>query len=184
MWPLLITRLSRIYDLGCRYHTTWDFLIAQLNVTQDQVIKYVKLAEDQVKLINQKLAGLPNDLTITTHICQGNFNSSYLFSGSYNVIAKYLAQLNYNGFFLEYDNQRSGGFESLKVIYNNRPNICIVLGLITSKFPELENPANIKVRIKETSQYLPLEQLVLPTQCGFVSTEKVNKSLKTSSREY
>ena len=129
MWPLLITRLSRIYDLGCRYHTTWDFLIAQLNVTQDQVIKYVKLAEDQVKLINQKLAGLPNDLTITTHIC-------------------------------------------------------IVLGLITSKFPELENPANIKVRIKETSQYLPLEQLVLPTQCGFVSTEKVNKSLKTSSRQY
>lgn len=174
--------IQHFYDLGCRYlqqdDTTWAFLISKLNATKDQPdehAKYVKLCEDAVKLINQELKGLPDDLTITTHICRGNFKSTYLFSGSYDVIAKYLGQLNYDGFFLEYDNKRSGGFEPLKDIYNNRPNIRIVLGLITSKFPELENPDDVKTRIKEASQYVPLDKLALSTQCGFASTEEGNK---------
>ncbi|WP_367342391.1 vitamin B12 independent methionine synthase [Limosilactobacillus sp.] len=174
--------IQHFYDLGCRYlqqdDTTWAFLISKLNATKDQPdehAKYVKLCEDAVKLINQELKGLPADLTITTHICRGNFKSTYLFSGSYDVIAKYLGQLNYDGFFLEYDNKRSGGFEPLKDIYNGRPNIRIVLGLITSKFPELENPDDVKARIKEASQYVPLDKLALSTQCGFASTEEGNK---------
>lgn len=173
--------IQHFYDLGCRYlqqdDTTWAFLISKLNATQNEPeehAKYVKLAKDAVKLINQELEGLPEDLTITTHICRGNFKSTYLFSGSYDVIAKYLGQLNYDGFFLEYDNQRSGGFAPLKVIYNNRPNIRIVLGLITSKFPELENPSDLKARIKEASQYVPLDKLAISTQCGFASTEEGN----------
>lgn len=174
--------IQHFYDLGCRYlqqdDTTWAFLISKLNDTKnqpDEHAKYVKLCEDAVKLINQELKGLPDDLTITTHICRGNFKSTYLFSGSYDVIAKYLGQLNYDGFFLEYDNKRSGGFKPLKDIYNNRPNIRIVLGLITSKFPELENPDDVKARIKEASQYVPLDKLALSTQCGFASTEEGNK---------
>ncbi|MDT6979680.1 vitamin B12 independent methionine synthase [Levilactobacillus zymae] len=174
--------IEHFYALGCRYlqldDTTWAFLISKLNETADDAqahAKYVKLAEDAVRVINQLLAGLPEDLTVTTHVCRGNFKSTYLFSGSYDDVADYLGQLNYDGLFLEYDSDRAGDFTPLKRIWHNDSHKRIILGLITSKFPELEDPAAIKARIQQATQYVPLENLGLSTQCGFASTEEGNQ---------
>lgn len=174
--------IQHFYDLGCRYlqldDTTWAFLISQLNATVDdaeQHAKFVQLAEDAVRVINQVLAGLPEDLTVTTHICRGNFKSTYLFSGSYDDVADYLGKLHYDGLFLEYDSDRAGDFTPLKRIWNGETNKRIVLGLITSKFPELENPDDIKARIQQAAQFVPLDNLALSTQCGFASTEEGNQ---------
>lgn len=171
--------IQHFYDLGCRYiqldDTTWAFLISKLNDDQADHAQYRKIAEDAVTVINAALKGLPDDLTVTTHICRGNFKSTYLFSGSYDVVAPYLGQLNYDGLFLEYDNQRAGGFEVLDQIWAHDPNKRIVLGLITSKFPELEDATAIKDRIQAASAKVPLANLALSTQCGFASTEEGNQ---------
>jgi len=99
--------IQHFYDLGCRYiqldDTTWAFLISKLNETATDAAahqKYVTLATDAVRVINQLLSGLPDDLTVTTHICRGNFKSTYLFSGGYDDVADYLGQLHYDGLFL------------------------------------------------------------------------------------
>ncbi|KRM57685.1 hypothetical protein C5L31_000198 [Secundilactobacillus malefermentans] len=174
--------ILHFYELGCRYiqldDTTWAFLISQLNATKDQPeehAKFVKLAEDAVKVINASIADLPADLTVTTHVCRGNFKSTYLFAGGYDVVAEYLGQLNYDGLFLEYDNERAGGFAPLTKIWNGNKDKRIVLGLITSKFPELEDKNEVIDRIHEAAKYVPLENLALSTQCGFASTEEGNK---------
>ena len=174
--------IQHFYDLGCRYlqldDTTWAFLISQLNATADQPdehAKYQQLAQDAVRVINQVLADLPADLTVTTHICRGNFKSTYLFSGGYDDVADYLGQLHYDGLFLEYDSDRAGDFTPLKKIWHNDAHKRIVLGLITSKFPELENPDDIKARIQQAAQFVPLDNLALSTQCGFASTEEGNQ---------
>jgi len=174
--------ILHFYELGCRYiqldDTTWAFLISQLNATKDQPeehAKFVKLAEDAVKVINASIADLPADLTVTTHVCRGNFKSTYLFAGGYDVVAEYLGQLNYDGLFLEYDNERAGGFAPLAKIWNGNKDKRIVLGLITSKFPELEDKNEVIDRIHEAAKYVPLENLALSTQCGFASTEEGNK---------
>lgn len=174
--------IQRFYDLGCRYiqldDTTWAFLISKLNETAGQPEehqKYVQVAEDSVRVINQLLKGLPDDLTVTTHICRGNFKSTYLFEGGYDDVADYLGQLNYDGLFLEYDNVRSGDFKPLSRIWNGDRNKRLVLGLITSKFPELEDIEEVKARIKGATTQVPLANLALSTQCGFASTEEGNK---------
>lgn len=174
--------IQHFYDLGCRYiqldDTTWAFLISQLNETAgnaDEHQKYVKMAEDAVHVINQLLTGLPDDLTVTTHICRGNFKSTYLFSGGYDDIADYLGELHYDGLFLEYDNSRSGNFKPLSRIWNGDHNKRLVLGLITSKDPKLEDADQVINRIHEASAQVPLENLALSTQCGFASTEEGNK---------
>lgn len=174
--------ILHFYELGCRYiqldDTTWAFLISQLNATKDQPeehAKFVKLAEDAVKVINASIADLPADLTVTTHVCRGNFKSTYLFAGGYDVVAEYLGQLNYDGLFLEYDNERAGGFAPLAKIWNGNKDKRIVLGLITSKFPELEDKNEVIDRIHEAAKYVPLENLASSTQCGFASTEEGNK---------
>ena len=170
--------LQHYYDLGARYvqldDTTWAFLIAQLTQEID-LEKNQKSAEDAVFVINKALENLPADLRVTAHICRGNFKSTYLFEGSYAPVAKYLGQLNYDSFFLEYDDDRSGDFAPLAEIWNNRENVGIVLGIFTSKYPELESEDNIKARLDEALQYVPLENLALSTQCGFASTEEGNK---------
>ncbi len=174
--------ILHFYELGCRYiqldDTTWAFLISKLNETtkdSDEHQKYLKIAEASVKVINDLLADLPNDLTVTTHICRGNFKSTYLFSGGYDDIAGYLGQLNYAGIFLEYDDSRSGSFAPLARIWNGDKNKRIILGLITSKKPQLEDEKAIIARIKEAAKIVPLENLGLSTQCGFASTEEGNK---------
>lgn len=173
--------LQKFYDLGARYvqidDTTWAYLIAQLNGHADnpeERAKFEKTAADDVYVINKALASLPEDLKLATHICRGNFKSTYLFEGGYEPIAKYLGQLNYDAFFLEYDNDRSGGFEPLKEIYNNRQNVEIVLGLLTSKSADLEDVDEVVARIDEAANYVPKSNLALSTQCGFSSTEEGN----------
>lgn len=173
--------LLQFYAHGARYiqldDTTWAFLIARLTENQDdptEFTKYAQIAEDIVYVVNKLLADLPEDLRVSTHICRGNFKSTYLFEGSYAPVADYLGQLNYDAFFLEYDNDRSGDFEPLKSIWADRENVEIVLGLITSKFPELEDQDAIKARINEATTYVPLANLALSTQCGFSSTEEGN----------
>ncbi|QEA58841.1 vitamin B12 independent methionine synthase [Leuconostoc koreense] len=173
--------LQKFYDLGARYvqidDTTWAYLIAQLNAHSDnpeERANFEQTAVDNVYVINKALAGLPEDLKLATHICRGNFKSTYLFEGGYEPIAKYLGQLDYDAFFLEYDNDRSGGFEPLKEIYNNRQNVEIVLGLLTSKSADLEDVDEVVARINEAANYVPKSNLALSTQCGFSSTEEGN----------
>ena len=173
--------LQHFYDLGARYiqldDTTWAYLIAQLNANADDPAArapFEQTAQDDVYVINKALAGLPDDLKLSTHICRGNFKSTYLFEGGYEPVAKYLGQLNYDAFFLEYDNERSGDFGPLADIYNGRPNVEIVLGLFTSKSADLEAVDEVVARINEAAQYVPKAQLALSTQCGFSSTEEGN----------
>ncbi|KAA8370375.1 vitamin B12 independent methionine synthase [Leuconostoc carnosum] len=173
--------LQHFYDLGARYiqldDTTWGYLIAQLNANADNAsarAQFEKTAQDDVYVINKALAGLPSDLKLSTHVCRGNFKSTYLFEGGYEAVAKYLGQLNYDAFFLEYDNDRSGGFEPLKDIYNGRNNVAIVLGLLTSKSADLEKVDDVVARINEAAKFVPKSQLALSTQCGFSSTEEGN----------
>ncbi|GBG96433.1 vitamin B12 independent methionine synthase [Lactococcus termiticola] len=169
--------LLKFYELGARYiqldDTTWAFLIARLTTEEDKS-PYEKQAEDAVYLINKVLEDLPTDLRVTTHICRGNFKSTYLFEGSYAPVAKYLGQLNYDSFFLEYDDARSGDFGPLAEIWNGRKDVLIVLGVFTSKFAALEPERAILSRLHEAAALVPLENLALSTQCGFASTEEGN----------
>ena len=173
--------IKHFAELGCKYlqidDTTWAFLISKLNATADDPTahaKYVQLAEDAVTVINGALKDRPAGLTITTHICRGNFKSTFLFSGGYGPVAKYLAQLDYDGFFLEYDSDRAGDFSPLATIWNQRPDVRIVLGLVTSKSGDLEDQAAVIKRIHEAAEHVPLTNLCLSPQCGFASTEEGN----------
>ncbi|WP_305774471.1 vitamin B12 independent methionine synthase [Lactococcus lactis] len=170
--------LLHFYELGARYiqldDTTWAYLIARLLDDPENREKYVKMCEDIVYLVNKLLKDLPEDLRVSTHICRGNFKSTYLFEGSYEPVAKYLGQLNYDTFFLEYDDARSGSFAPLAEIWNQRKEVLLVLGLFTSKHPELEKYEDIKARLDEALESIPLENLALSTQCGFASTEEGN----------
>ncbi len=173
--------IQHFYDLGCRYiqldDTTWAFLISKLDETKDDPNAqqpYRKIAEDSVYVINHLLENLPEDLTVTTHICRGNFRSTFLFSGGYDVVADYLGQLHYDGFFLEYDNDRAGDFKPLAKIWHHDAHKRIVLGLVTSKFAELEDQQQLIARIQEATKEVPLTNLALSTQCGFASTEEGN----------
>ncbi|WP_100487142.1 vitamin B12 independent methionine synthase [Sporolactobacillus pectinivorans] len=173
--------IRHFYDLGCRYlqldDTTWAFLIDQIINAKDaeEKEKYEQIAQDSVTIINGALENRPDDLTITMHICRGNFRSTFLFSGGYGPVAQYLSQLTIDGYFLEYDNERSGDFSPLGAIFTESSDKKIVLGLVTSKFPELESADLLQKRIKEATQYVPLDHLCLSTQCGFASTEEGNK---------
>lgn len=173
--------IKHFADLGCKYlqidDTTWAFLISKLNETKDnpsEHAKYVHLAEDAVTVLKGALEDRPKGLTITTHICRGNFKSTFLFSGGYQPVAKYLAQLDYDGYFLEYDSDRAGDFSRLDQIWNNRQDVRIVLGLVTSKSGKLEDRDAIVKRIHEAAEHVPLANLCLSPQCGFASTEEGN----------
>ena len=168
--------IRTFYNLGCRYlqfdDTSWgEFCDVEKRAAYEALgIDLNKVAHDYVDCINRILASKPADMTITTHICRGNFRSTWFSSGGYDPIAKTLFQANYDGFFLEYDSDRSGDFAPLA----HAENRIVVLGLLTSKFPELEDENAVIARIHEAEKYLPLEQLRLSTQCGFSSTEEGN----------
>lgn len=168
-----------LYERGCRYlqldDTSWgEFCSAEkraayaargIDVDVDAV------ARSYVGVLNRIIAAKPADLTLTMHICRGNFRSTWFSSGGYEPIAEILfANCPVDGFFLEYDSERSGGFEPLRFIKDQT----VVLGLITSKFPELEDKEAVKARIAEAAKYVPLVQLCLSPQCGFSSTEEGN----------
>ncbi|MFC3931407.1 vitamin B12 independent methionine synthase [Streptococcus dentapri] len=173
--------IQHFYDLGARYvqldDTTWGYLIQQFEDHKndpEETARLQKIAKDDVYTINKALAGLPEDLTLATHICRGNFKSTYLFEGGYDTVAKYLGQLNYDIFFLEYDDARSGSFAPLTDIWNGRKQVQLILGVITSKSPVLEDVDQVIARIQEAARLIPLENLGISTQCGFASTEEGN----------
>lgn len=169
--------VKAFYEIGCRYlqfdDTNWAFLIDQEKRKEitEKGFDPSKVAALCTDLINQILTVKPADMVITTHICRGNHASSWIFSGGYEPIAKELFETNYDGFFLEYDSERAGDFSPLRHWKTGK----VVLGLVTSKFPELEDPEAIKSRITEATKYIPLEELALSPQCGFSSTEVGNK---------
>jgi len=171
--------IKAYYEKGCRYlqfdDTNWAFLadVDKRKALQEQGIDPKKVARICTEIINEALEDKPEDLTLTTHICRGNHASSWLFSGGYEPIAEELFATNYDGFFLEYDSERAGDFAPLR--YWKNKNSKIVLGLVTSKFPELESKEEIKLRIKEATEYVPLENLSISPQCGFASTEEGNR---------
>lgn len=167
------------YEHGCRYlqfdDTNWAFL-ADADKRAALVAKGIQpdaIAAICTQIINEALTVKPSDMTITTHICRGNHASSWLFSGGYEPIAKALFATHYDGFFLEYDSERAGDFSPLR--YWSNPASKVILGLVTSKFPELENPQAVKARINEAVAYVPLANLSISPQCGFASTEEGNK---------
>jgi 5-methyltetrahydropteroyltriglutamate--homocysteine methyltransferase len=119
------------------------------------------------------LEGKPADMVITTHVCRGNFRSTWISEGGYEPVAEtLLAKLNYDGYFLEYDTARAGGFEPLRFL--PKGNKIVVLGLVTTKNGALEKKDAVKRRIEEATKFGPFEQLCLSPQCGFASTEEGN----------
>lgn len=171
--------IAAFYQVGCRYlqfdDTNWAFLAdadkrAELT---EKGIDPKETAQVCTAIINDALKDKPADLTITTHICRGNHASSWLFSGGYEPIAKELFSTDYDGFFLEYDSERAGDFAPLR--YWSKSESKVVLGLVTSKFPELEDSDLLIERIKEATEYVPLENLAISPQCGFASTQEGNK---------
>jgi 5-methyltetrahydropteroyltriglutamate--homocysteine methyltransferase len=164
--------------LGCTYLQFDDTSLAYLN-DPGQRAEIAARGEDAdhlhlryIRQINGALAAKPAGLTVTTHLCRGNFRSSWAASGSYDFVAEALFNdLNVDGFFLEYDDQRSGGFEPLRFV---PPGKMVVLGLITTKTGELDDPDQVKRRIDAAAKFVPLDQLCLSGQCGFSSTVEGN----------
>lgn len=169
--------IKAFYEAGCRYLQLDDVYIAGLNAPEipfnDSGATREELIELALTVVNSVLEGKPEDLTITTHLCRGNYRSNWAFEGSYAQIAPTLfAKEKVNGFFLEYDDDRSGDFTPLEHIPNNGPRV--VLGVFTSKRGELEPKENIIARVKEASRYVPLDNLCISPQCGFASTHHGN----------
>jgi 5-methyltetrahydropteroyltriglutamate--homocysteine methyltransferase len=167
------------YDAGCRYlqfdDTAWAYLCspAELSKARERGLNADRLLEDYARVINQALEGKPADMMITTHVCRGNFRSAWISEGGYEPIAEImLGELNYDGYFLEYDSARAGGFEPLRFL--PKGDKIVVLGLVTTKSGELEKKEDVKRRIEEATQYVALDQLGLSPQCGFASTEEGN----------
>jgi 5-methyltetrahydropteroyltriglutamate--homocysteine methyltransferase len=124
-------------------------------------------------VINEAIKDRPSDMTITTHVCRGNFRSTWISEGGYEPIAEVLfGKVGYDGYFLEYDTERAGGFEPLRFVPKGRKQV--VLGLTTSKSGTLEKNDDVKKRIDEATKYVALDQLCLSPQCGFASTEEGN----------
>ena len=165
-------------DLGCRYLQLDDTSLAYLNDPhqREMVARQGGDGEHQhlrnIASINAALADKPAGTTVTTHTCRGNFRSSWVAEGGYDFVAEALfGELAVDGFFLEYDDARSGGFEPLRFVPKGKT---VVLGLVTTKQGELESKDSLKRRIDEASRYVPLEQLCLSPQCGFSSTVEGN----------
>lgn len=169
--------LQCFYDLGCRNiqldDTSWGEFCAldKREAYEARGFDLEKIARDYVDVLNRVIEWKPEDLVVNMHICRGNFRSTWFSSGGYEPVAKTLfGHCRVDGFFLEYDSDRAGDFTPLRFIKNQK----VVLGLITSKSGDLEDKGEVISRIKEASQYVPLEQLCLSPQCGFSSTEEGN----------
>ena len=169
--------LQCFYDLGCRNiqldDTSWGEFCAldKREAYEARGFDLEQIARDYVDVLNRVIEWKPEDLVVNMHICRGNFRSTWFSSGGYEPVAKTLfGHCRVDGFFLEYDSDRAGDFTPLRYIKDQK----IVLGLITSKSGDLEDKGEVIARIKEASQYVPLEQLCLSPQCGFSSTEEGN----------
>jgi 5-methyltetrahydropteroyltriglutamate--homocysteine methyltransferase len=166
--------VQRLAGLGCTYLQLDDTSLAYLNdpAQRAEISRRGEDADHQhetyIKSINRALRDKPAGMTVTTHMCRGNFRSSWVAQGGYDFVADALFnELNVDGYFMEYDDERSGGFEPLRFLPKGKH---VVLGLVTSKRGELEAKDDIKRRIEEASKYTDLDQLCLSPQCGFSST--------------
>jgi len=170
--------IERLGKLGCTYLQLDDTSLAYLNdpAQRQHLSELGGDAEHQhltyIRNLNAALAKKPADMAVCTHMCRGNFRSSWVASGGYDYVAEALfTQLNVDGFFLEYDDERSGTFAPLRFVPKGK---MVVLGLITTKRPALEKKDDLKRRIDEAAKYVPLEQICLSPQCGFSSTVEGN----------
>src|SRR4051795_10050043 len=172
-------RMPLLYALGCRYLQLDDTSLAYVNdPAQRAHIEAIggdpeHLHEHYIANINRALAGRPDDLAVTTHMCRGNNQSMWAAEGGYDLVADALFnQLEVDGFFMEWDEEPSGGFEPLRYVPKGKT---VVLGLVTTKRPALEDKDMLKRRIEEASKFVDVDQLCLSPQCGFSSTEEGNK---------
>jgi len=170
--------VRRLGELGCTYLQFDDTSLAYLNdPKQREYVAGIGGDPDRqhvhyIHHINEALAGRPDGMRVTTHMCRGNFRSSWVAEGGYDFVAEALFnELEVDGFFMEYDDARSGGFEPLRFVPKGK---MVVLGLVTTKRGELEEKDELKRRIEQASQHVPLEQLCLSPQCGFSSTVEGN----------
>jgi 5-methyltetrahydropteroyltriglutamate--homocysteine methyltransferase len=170
--------VAALAELGCTYLQLDDTSLAYLNDPRQREMVAAQGGdpdhqhERYIKQINAAISGRPAGLTVTTHMCRGNFRSSWAASGGYDFVAEALfSQLDVDGFFLEYDDERSGGFAPLRFV---PPGKRVVLGLVTTKRGALEDKETLKRRIDEAARYVPLDQLCLSPQCGFSSTVEGN----------
>ncbi|OAT19853.1 cobalamin-independent methionine synthase II [Buttiauxella noackiae ATCC 51607] len=171
--------IQAFYAAGCRYlqldDTVWAYLCsdAQRKEIRERGDDPDQLAKIYAQVLNKALEGKPDDLVIGLHVCRGNFRSTWISEGGYEPVAEVLfGSVNVDAFFLEYDNDRSGDFAPLRFVRPGHQQV--VLGLITTKNGELENPELIEQRINEAAQYVDINQICLSPQCGFASTEEGN----------
>jgi 5-methyltetrahydropteroyltriglutamate--homocysteine methyltransferase len=171
--------VKAFYDAGCRYlqfdDTVWAYLCSQeeMRHARQRMAMADNLPQIYQGVINAALEGKPADMVVTTHVCRGNFRSTWVSEGGYEPVAeRLLGGVNFDGYFLEYDSDRAGGFEPLR--YLPKGHKSVVLGLVTSKTGTPENKDHIKRRIAEAAKFAPLEQFCLSPQCGFASTEEGN----------
>jgi 5-methyltetrahydropteroyltriglutamate--homocysteine methyltransferase len=170
--------VRRLGELGCTYLQFDDTSLAYLNDPhQREYIASIGGDPDRQHIeyihhINEALAGRPDGMTVTTHMCRGNFQSSWVAEGGYDFVAEALFnELEVDGFFMEWDDERSGGFEPLRFVPKGK---LVVLGLVTTKRGELETKDELKRRIEEASAFVDVDQLCLSPQCGFSSTVEGN----------
>jgi 5-methyltetrahydropteroyltriglutamate--homocysteine methyltransferase len=171
-------QVRRLGELGCRYLQLDDTSLAYLNDPAQRAMINERGDDAEhlhlryIRQINAAIAGRPDGMNVTTHMCRGNFRSSWTAEGGYDFVAEALfGELDVDGFFLEYDDERSGGFEPLRFV---PPGKMVVLGLVTTKRGEPESKDDLKRRIDEASRFVPLEQICLSPQCGFSSTVEGN----------
>jgi methionine synthase II (cobalamin-independent) len=171
--------VRRLGELGCTYLQFDDTSLAYLNDPHQR--EYVlsiggdpeRQHVEYIHHINEALAGRPEGMSVTTHMCRGNFRSSWAAEGGYDFVAEaLLTELEVDGYFMEWDDERSGGFEPLRFLPKGEKQV--VLGLVTTKHGELESKDELKRRIEEAAKYAPLDQLCLSPQCGFSSTVEGN----------
>jgi 5-methyltetrahydropteroyltriglutamate--homocysteine methyltransferase len=170
--------IRRLAELGCSYLQLDDTSFAYLNDPEQRAAfdERGESGDDQhltyIRTINAALKDRPDGMTITTHMCRGNFRSSWVAQGGYDFVAEPLfGQLEVDAFFMEYDDDRSGTFEPLRFVPKGK---LVVLGLVTSKKPELETKDELKRRIEEAARFIDIDQLCLSPQCGFSSTKEGN----------
>jgi 5-methyltetrahydropteroyltriglutamate--homocysteine methyltransferase len=172
-------QVRRLGELGCTYLQFDDTSLAYLNDPEQR--RYVasiggdpdRQHVEYIRHLNEALAGRPEGMSVTTHMCRGNFRSSWVAEGGYDFVAEALLnELEVDGYFMEWDDERSGGFEPLRFLPKGEKQV--VLGLVTTKRGELEQKDELKRRIEEASRYAPLDQLCLSPQCGFSSTVEGN----------
>ena len=171
--------IKDLYAAGCRNlqldDCSWGMLVdpnaKAFFGTDEEGLEAIK--EQLVRINNLAIEGKPEDMIINTHVCRGNFHSTYASSGAYDSVAKVLfARENVDAYYLEFDDERSGGFEPLAAVSGEKK---VVLGLVTTKSAQLEDKDKIIARIHEAAKYIPLSRLCLSPQCGFASCEIGNK---------